>query len=52
MNIKPEVTWSILNRDWKPGFEAILDRGMAEGWYDPNNALEGSVCSLSSSPAL
>ena len=40
MNIKPEVAWSNLNRDWKPGFEEILDRGIFEGWYDPANALE------------
>ena len=40
MNIKPEIAWSMLNRDWKPGFEAILDHGVDEGWYDPNNALE------------
>ncbi|KAI1781732.1 hypothetical protein LXA43DRAFT_1036355 [Ganoderma leucocontextum] len=43
MNIKPEISWSILNRDWKPGFEAILDQGVEHGWYDPNNALESLV---------
>ena len=41
MNIKPEVAWSNLNRDWKPGFEVILDEGIFQGWYDPVNALEG-----------
>ncbi|KAI0366367.1 hypothetical protein BV20DRAFT_1124273 [Pilatotrama ljubarskyi] len=43
MNIKPEILWSILNRDWKPGFEATLQYGVDQGWYDPNNDLETFV---------
>nr|VWP02435.1 N/A [Ganoderma boninense] len=43
MNIKPEIAWSLLNRDWKPGFEAILEHGVAEGWYDPNDHLESFI---------
>ncbi|KAH9856452.1 hypothetical protein C2E23DRAFT_811473 [Lenzites betulinus] len=40
MNIKPEIMWSILNRDWKPGFEATLQLGLDNGWYNPDNPLE------------
>ncbi|KAI0367936.1 hypothetical protein BV20DRAFT_949165, partial [Pilatotrama ljubarskyi] len=40
MNIKPEIFWSGFNRNWKPGFEARLQYGVDQGWYDPSNELE------------
>ncbi|RDX47577.1 hypothetical protein OH76DRAFT_1354108 [Lentinus brumalis] len=41
MNIKPEILWSVLNQDWKPGFESILQFGVDQGWYDPADPVEG-----------
>lgn len=38
-NIKPEIGWSQLRRRWTPGFENILDLGVLEGWYDPDDTL-------------
>ncbi|KAH9842488.1 uncharacterized protein C8Q71DRAFT_853036 [Rhodofomes roseus] len=43
MNIKPEIMWSVLNRSWKPGFEAKLQYGIDNGWYNPANELETLV---------
>ncbi|KAI0712154.1 hypothetical protein C8Q76DRAFT_621798 [Earliella scabrosa] len=40
MNIKPEIVWSILARQWKPGFEGILQLGVDQGWYDPSDPLD------------
>lgn len=40
MNIKPEATWSQMRRQFTPGFENILDTGVARGLYDINNPLE------------
>lgn len=39
-NIMPEIAWSQLRRCFAPGFEALLDEGVAEGWYDPHNTLQ------------
>ncbi|KAH9856695.1 hypothetical protein C2E23DRAFT_866064 [Lenzites betulinus] len=54
MNIKPEILWSILNRGWKPGFEAILQYGVDQDWYDPNlgNALHDLIFRWLSIPWL
>ncbi|KAI0310015.1 hypothetical protein OF83DRAFT_1278963 [Amylostereum chailletii] len=35
-NIKPEILWSMLRRDWAVGFETILQLGLDMGWYDPD----------------
>ena len=43
-NIKPEITWSQLRRRFCPGFEAFLETGLDEGWYDPDNTLQLWVC--------
>ncbi|KAI0741878.1 hypothetical protein C8Q80DRAFT_1109776 [Daedaleopsis nitida] len=43
MNIKPEMIWSQLARQWKPGFEAKLQMGVDQGWYDPASPLESLV---------
>ena len=40
MNIKSEGNWSLLRRDFTPGFENLLDQGVNNGWYDSNNTLE------------
>ncbi|KAG6883714.1 hypothetical protein C0992_008022 [Termitomyces sp. T32_za158] len=42
-NIKPKISWSQLRRCFIPGFEDILDVGIIEGWYSPNNYLEYGV---------
>ena len=39
-NIKPEIMWSQLRRRFTPGFEAKLEEGMQQGWYDFNNTLQ------------
>jgi hypothetical protein len=40
MNIKPEATWSQMRRQFTPGFENILDAGVARGLYDVDKPLE------------
>ncbi|KAI6097993.1 hypothetical protein EV401DRAFT_2247148 [Pisolithus croceorrhizus] len=42
-NIMPEIMWSQLWRHFTPGFEAILEHGVKEGWYDIENTLERLV---------
>ncbi|KAI9058419.1 hypothetical protein FKP32DRAFT_1582018 [Trametes sanguinea] len=39
-NIKAEIVWMVIRRNWSPGFESILDEGFNNGWYDPANPLE------------
>ena len=39
-NIKLEIAWSQLRRRFCPGFEALLETGVDEGWYDPDNTLQ------------
>ncbi|EGO26092.1 hypothetical protein SERLADRAFT_407006 [Serpula lacrymans var. lacrymans S7.9] len=39
-NIKPEIFWSQLQKRWSPGFEILMDEGLNNGLYNPNNALE------------
>ncbi|KAI9447090.1 hypothetical protein BJY52DRAFT_1206604 [Lactarius psammicola] len=39
-NIKPEIHWSVFRRDWAVGFQALLDRGVDEGYYDIGDPLE------------
>ena len=39
-NIKPEIVWSLLRRQFTPGFEDKLDYGLNNRLYDPNNPLE------------
>ncbi|KAJ7836779.1 hypothetical protein B0H14DRAFT_3460501 [Mycena olivaceomarginata] len=43
MNIKPEATWSQMRHQFMPGFENILDAGVAQGLYDINKPLEKFV---------
>lgn len=38
-NIMPEIAWSQLRRRFAPGFESILEQGIALDWYDPDNSL-------------
>ncbi|KAI6105017.1 hypothetical protein EV401DRAFT_1893017 [Pisolithus croceorrhizus] len=42
-NITPEIMWSQLRHRFTPGFEAILEHGVKEGWYDIENTLERLV---------
>lgn len=39
-NVKPESTWSLLRRDFTPGFQNIFDEGINHGLYDVNDPLE------------
>lgn len=39
-NVKPEIIWSQLRRRFTPGFENILEKGVAENWYDMNRAID------------
>ncbi|KAI0711283.1 hypothetical protein C8Q76DRAFT_622842 [Earliella scabrosa] len=44
MNIKPEIIWSLLGRQWKPGFENVLQLGVDEEWYsNPADPLEALI---------
>ncbi|KAG2079558.1 uncharacterized protein F5147DRAFT_784967 [Suillus discolor] len=42
-NIKPEIMWSVLRRDFAPGFENILEEGVTRGLYDIHNTLQSYV---------
>lgn len=42
-NVMPEIGWSQLRHRWTPGFEDILEVGVNNGWYDPNNLLQAYV---------
>ncbi|KZO89549.1 hypothetical protein CALVIDRAFT_569823 [Calocera viscosa TUFC12733] len=39
-NIKPEIFWSKLRKQWSPGWEILFDKGLEQGWYDPKVAVE------------
>ncbi|KAJ7835610.1 hypothetical protein B0H13DRAFT_1913517 [Mycena leptocephala] len=43
MNIKPEATWSQMRRQFTPGFETIMDKGVARGLYNVDKPLEKLV---------
>ncbi|KIO09156.1 hypothetical protein M404DRAFT_55275, partial [Pisolithus tinctorius Marx 270] len=36
----PEIMWSQLRRCFTPGFEALLEDGVQQGWFDINNTLQ------------
>lgn len=40
MNIKPEAFWSLLRRQFSPGFENLFDHGINENLYDPGDPIE------------
>ncbi|KAG1856421.1 hypothetical protein F4604DRAFT_1685451 [Suillus subluteus] len=42
-NIKPEILWSILRKDFAPGFENILEEGVVKGLYDIHNTLQNYI---------
>ena len=39
-NIKPEIAWRLLRMSWTPGFEILLNEGLIQGWYNPDDILE------------
>ncbi|EGN97396.1 hypothetical protein SERLA73DRAFT_75084 [Serpula lacrymans var. lacrymans S7.3] len=39
-NIKPKIFWNQLRRRWSPGFERLLDYGLNEGLYNPDDPLQ------------
>ncbi|KZT52803.1 hypothetical protein CALCODRAFT_441053 [Calocera cornea HHB12733] len=39
-NIKPEIFWSKLRRQWSEGWELLFQEGIIAGWYDPLVPLE------------
>lgn len=40
VNVKPEALWSVLRRNFTPGFETILDAGIESGLFSPDDPLE------------
>ncbi|PSS37790.1 hypothetical protein PHLCEN_2v357 [Hermanssonia centrifuga] len=42
-NIKPEIAWRRLRYTFTPGFEDLIERGILEGLYDPDDSLERLV---------
>ena len=42
-NIKNESNWSVLRRDFTPGFENVLDDGVNRGLYNVDDPLERYV---------
>jgi hypothetical protein len=42
-NIKNESNWSVLRRDFPPGFENVLDDGVNRGLYNADDPLERYV---------
>ncbi|KAG9124225.1 hypothetical protein FRC07_012343 [Ceratobasidium sp. 392] len=36
-NIKPEITWKEIRRHGSPGIHNVLDLGLNNHWYDPDN---------------
>ncbi|KAG2366681.1 hypothetical protein BDR07DRAFT_1479907 [Suillus spraguei] len=42
-NIKPEILWSVLHKDFAPGFENILEEGIVKGLYDIHNTLQNYI---------
>ena len=39
MNIKPEIKWSGMRRQFSPGFEQEMDRGIVEDIFVPEDQL-------------
>ena len=39
-NIKPEIEWALLRRTWAPGFEDMLEYGVAQQWYNSDNFVD------------
>ena len=39
-NIAPETFWSGLRMTFTPGFEELIENGIAQGWYNYHNALQ------------
>ncbi len=42
-NIKPEIAWRRRRYCWTDGYEKLIQHGISQGLYDPDNALERSV---------
>lgn len=40
INVKPEIFWGQLRRRWTPGFEDLLDYGLLNGLYDPQDGAQ------------
>ncbi|KAJ7022416.1 hypothetical protein C8F04DRAFT_1138129 [Mycena alexandri] len=43
MNVKPEVLWSLLHRNFAPGFEDVLEEGIRNNLYNVNDPLHQLV---------
>lgn len=42
-NIKPEQAWSRLRTTWSPGYENLLEKGVRNQWYNPDNTIDKYV---------
>lgn len=38
-NVKSEIMWSQIRRRWSPGYEDLLEFGVLNGIYDPDNSV-------------
>ena len=45
-NIKPEIAWRRLRTSWSEGFEELIQIGIDNDWYDPDDPLERYVSLL------
>ena len=46
-NIKPVQMWSRFRRMWAPGFESLLQKGIAQQWYDDANIADRyAICHI------
>ena len=39
-NVVPEIRWSQMRRRWSPGFENVLDHGLNEDLYNPDDPIQ------------
>ncbi|KZO92830.1 hypothetical protein CALVIDRAFT_486839 [Calocera viscosa TUFC12733] len=42
-NIKPEIKWSQLRREFTEAYEALFDLGLLNGWYDRWDSLQYNI---------
>jgi hypothetical protein len=43
-NVKPEQMWWRFRRTWVPGYEALLEKGIEQSWFDSVNIADRYTC--------
>jgi hypothetical protein len=43
-DMKSEQMWCRFRKTWAPGFEALLEKGIEQLWYDSANVADRYVC--------